>query len=269
MNFRAQRILDTANKNLTALYGEKHRPILSAEVEAVYSRNILSIQADAKTVKGSSQGYLTGILYLAPSKLSGIDICPFASKGCIDACLFSAGRGRFYLTTRQRVLKTVAYHIDQRRFVDTLKVSIRKLKTKAKNKGMIPVVRLNGTSDIAFDTKTDIIQEFSDTQFYDYTKIPQRFLFPLPKNYSLTFSLSEDNEVDARFVLSRGENVAVVFKDGILPKEYMGYPVVNGDDTDLRFLDPKGCIIGLKAKGRAKLDTSGFVKSANCFKIAA
>ena len=173
------------------------------------------------------------------------------------------------MTTRQRVDKTLAYHFNQKRFIDTVKKSIRSLLVKAKNKNMVPVVRLNGTSDIPFDKKTDILQTFSNVQFYDYTKIAQRYLFPLPQNYSLTFSLSETNEADASFVLARGENVAVVFRDGILPDTYMGYPVLDGDETDLRFLDKKSYIVGLKAKNRKKKDTTGFVKTASdCQKAA-
>lgn len=267
---RQNRMIATANQNLTKLYGALHvKPIDATDIEAVYSRNVLSIQADAKTKKGDARGYLTGILYFAPSKLSGIDVCPMASQGCIAACLFSAGRGRFYLTTRQRIVKTLAYHLNQKRFIETVKKSIRSLLVKAKNKNMVPVVRLNGTSDIAFDRKTDIMQTFPNVQFYDYTKIAQRYLFPIPANYSLTFSLSETNDADASFVLARGENVAVVFRDGILPDTYMGYPVVDGDETDLRFLDKKGCIVGLKAKGRAKKDTTGFVKTVSECKQAA
>lgn len=257
---KLEKLLQNANENLARLYGAMHTaPITAIDVEKVYSRNVLSIQADAKTKKGDARGYLTGILYFAPSKLSGIDVCPLASKGCIAACLFSAGRGRFYTTTRQRIVKTLAYHVDSVRFVATVKKSIRSLLTKAKNKNMVPVVRLNGTSDLAWDRKTDILQAFPSVQFYDYTKIPQRYLFPIPANYSLTFSLSETNESDAVFVLSRGENVAVVFKGG-LPETFLGFPVVDGDETDLRFLDKKGVVVGLKAKGQAKKDTTGFVK---------
>ena len=58
-------------------------------------------------------------------------------------------------------------------------------------------------------------------------------------------------------------NVAVVFRDKI-PKSYKGYEVIDGDDSDLRFLDKfksweTGGIVGLKAKGPAKKDKSGFV----------
>ena len=125
---------------------------------------------------------------------------------------------------------------------------------------MIPVVRLNGTSDILWELNSDIIQSFPNLQFYDYTKISKRFSFAIPANYHLTFSLSESNDNDALKVLGLGHSIAAVFRDSNLPDTFMGYPVTNGDTTDLRFLDAKGVIVGLKAKGKAKKDTSGFVR---------
>lgn len=265
MNEFNLRVLERANANLKALFGShpKYSPITLEEIEAVYARNVLSIEADAKTKKGNKKGYLTGILYLAPANLSGLEVCVSRSTGCSEACLFSAGRGKFYSVTRARMVKTLAYHFDRPRFVLTTKESIRQLIVKAENKDMTPVVRLNGTSDILWERNTDIIQSYPNIQFYDYTKVAQRFNFKLPDNYHLTFSASECNESDVLKVLSKGVSVAAVFRSPKFPKTYLGHKVVNGDNTDLRFLDPKGVIIGLKAKGKAKKDTSGFVKDNN------
>jgi len=257
-------LIDKVNESLSSQFGVKHRPITQADIESVYARQVLSIQADAKTKKGLKKGYLTGILYLAPADLSGVNICPKASQGCRAACLFSAGRGRFYSVNRARIVKTLAYHLDRARFIDTLKKSIRSLIVKAENKGLTPAVRLNGTSDILWEQVSDIIQTFPTIIFYDYTKISARLFRPIPVNYTLTFSLSESNDRDAILALSRGVNVATVFS-GPLPAQYMGRPVIDGDITDLRFLDPKdrqGLIVGLKAKGAAKEDRSGFVRQA-------
>lgn len=254
-----QDLINKANKTLTDLYGPKHSKLITLQdVNSVYDRNILSVQADAKTKKGSSEGYLTGILYLAPAKLSGLEVCPARSKGCTSACLFSAGRGRFYSVTRARIVKTLAFHLDRQRFTDTIKKSISSLKTKARNKNMIPVVRLNGTSDLPWDKFTDIIQTFNDVQFYDYTKIKSRIKDVLPTNYQLTFSLSEENIETAKLALQNKINVAAVFHE--IPNVYQGKTVIDGDKTDLRFLDEQGgYIVGLKAKGLAKKDKSGFV----------
>lgn len=266
---KMQAILDKANNNLSLLFPNKPaKPIQLDEVEAVYGRNVLGISVDAKTKKGLSRGYMTGIMYLAPAKLSGIDMCPMASSGCKAACLFSAGRGAFYSITRQRIIKTLAYHFDKPRFIESIKKSIKSVLVKAKNKHMIPVIRLNGTSDIVWEKTTDIIQSFPDVQFYDYTKIVRRFLFDIPPNYHLTFSVSESNDSDAKLVLSKGYSVAAVFRKE-LPDTLWGYAVTNGDETDLRFLDERGVIIGLKAKGKAKRDKSGFVRDFQAMAKAA
>ena len=98
---------------------------------------------------------------------------------------------------------------------------------------------------------------FPDVQFYDYTKLANRK--DLPSNYRLTFSLAEDNEVQAWAALTLGINIAVVFKNR-LPENFMGHRVINGNESDLRFLDPMGVIVGLKAKGKAKRDTTGFTR---------
>lgn len=262
-------VLYKANKNLSLLFPNKPlKPIVLEEIEAVYSRNVLGISVDAKTKKGLSKGYMTGIMYLAPSKLSGIDMCPMASDGCKAACLFSAGRGAFYSITRQRIIKTLAYHFDKPRFIESIKKSIKSVLVKAKNKGMTPVIRLNGTSDIVWEKVTDIIQSFPDVQFYDYTKIAKRFLLGIPLNYHLTFSVSESNDTEAQGVLLMGYSVAAVFRKE-LPADLWGYEVVNGDETDLRFLDKRGVVVGLKAKGKAKRDKSGFVRDFQALAKAA
>jgi hypothetical protein len=142
---------------------------------------------------------------------------------------------------------------------------IESAERKANRGGMVPVFRLNGTSDIRWETIPctrdgerfpNVMEAFPHLTFYDYTKLPNRR--NIPANYHLTFSRSESNENRLAGVVRRGLNVAVVFA-GDLPETYRGLPVVSGDDTDLRFLDPKGCIVGLTAKGEAKGDTSGFV----------
>lgn len=225
-------------------------------------KSLLSIDTNAKTVKGQRKGYLTGILYLAPDRLSGLfNACPNASNGCRQTCLYSAGRGAFNSVQKARIAKTVHYVKDREAFLSTLKDNVATVIRKAKAKKMHPVIRLNGTSDIGWE-RYSVIQAFKATRFYDYTKSFNRmsaFLDgKLPSNYSLTFSRSEANESQCIDVLKRGGNVAVVFRKS-LPKDWQGFPVINGDENDLRFLDPKGVVVGLVAKGKAKTDTTGFV----------
>lgn len=237
---------------------------------------LLGFDTNPKTVKGQGRGFLTGILYLAPSKISGFQVCPTASPGCIAACLYTAGRGGMTMTQNARIRKTKYYFEDRPSFMMELYKEIRLFVKRAAKRGMVPCIRLNGTSDIPwervpvtlpegkyyFHHDNNIMQCFPDVQFYDYTKRANRR--NLPPNYHLTFSLSETNEAIAGEWLARGGNVAVVYRHEELPRhDTIGgivRPVVNGFDTDLRFLDQTGAIVGLCAKGKARYDTTGFVR---------
>jgi len=234
-------------------------PISDEELDRVFDGKIerLLTVANTKTMKGEKKGYLTAILHLSPSDRSGFNVCPMASKGCRAACLNTAGRGRFDKTQAARRRKTHWYMARREEFIDQLAHEIERHHRAAWAKGLLACVRLNGTSDIPWETRAPgLFREFPGVQFYDYTKVPSRPL-DIP-NYHLTFSLSESNEIHARDELSRGCNVAAVFFER--PENFLGYPVVDGDESDLRFLDPPGVVVGLTAKGEAKSDTSGFVQ---------
>jgi hypothetical protein len=226
---------------------------------------LLNIDANAKTVKGQGRGYMTAILYLAPADESGYEVCPMASQGCRKACLNKAGMGAFSNVQAARITKTRLYFEDRETFMAQLMAEVRAFIRKAFKAGLIPVVRLNGTSDIPWERvpvegKPNIMAHFPTVQFYDYTKRHNRR--DLPDNYHLTFSLAEDNDSRASAAASNGANVAVVFRTDKFPATFMGMPVVDGDADDLRFLDGRGVVVGLKAKGPAKKDTSGFVRDA-------
>lgn len=221
-----------------------------------------------KTLKGEKQGYLTFILHLSPADVSGYQTCPKATEGCKAACLNTAGRGGMFkpggtnTIQEARKRKTRLFFENRDEFMSLLVDDIRRGIKYAQKKDLIPVFRLNGTSDIAFEKirvndYRNVMEMFPNVQFYDYTKVLGRK--NLPANYSLTFSRAESNELDTRLAVSGGMNVAVVFSSKTLPTTYMGREVFNGDESDLRFLDPKNVIVGLYAKGRAKKDTSGFV----------
>jgi hypothetical protein len=222
---------------------------------------LLNVDTNAKTVKGQKKGYLTGILYLAPHKESGVaNVCPNATPGCIKSCLFTAGRGEMKTVQSARVKKTILFKTNQSEFLKLLIHDIELLIKQAQRKELIPVVRLNGTSDIPFEN-LNIFDKFPDIQFYDYTKSEKRMIEFLvgnmPKNYHLTFSKSELNDNEVNNVLKMGGNVAIVFNK--VPTEYQGYKVVDADVDDLRFLDGENVICGLKSKGRGRKDKSGFV----------
>lgn len=226
---------------------------------------LLSTQ-NFKTVKGEKFGILTGILYLAPGKLSGFEVCPKRSEGCTASCLYSAGMGAFSNVQKARIQKTLFYFGDRPKFLELIKEDIKKLQKQAKKDGQKLAIRLNGTSDLNW-MQHDVFSSFPDVQFYDYTKVFNRLTKEIPSNYHLTFSKSENNDLECIQALKLGFNVAVVFdtkKGDALPASWNGFPVYDGDDTDTRFLDPKGgYVIGLRAKGQAKKDISGFVVTLN------
>ena len=213
--------------------------------------------ANPKIQKGTKMGYLSFILHLAPSTLSGRNTCPKATPGCIAACLNTAGRGGMFkrgentnVIQKARIRKTVQYFEQRDEFLADLEADIRKAIKFAEQQGLTPVFRLNGTSDLSVE-KWGIIEKFPTVQFYDYTKVLGRKVAHLP-NYHLTFSKADGNDADVAEALMQGMSVVAVYDE--IPE---GVP--SADETDLRFLDPKGIMLGLKAKGRAKKDYSGFV----------
>jgi hypothetical protein len=237
---------------------------------------LLNVDQNAKTVKGQKQGYLTAVQYMIPGDLSGYEVCPGASKACREACLNTAGRGVFSNVQKSRLKKTKYFFEDRKNFIVQLKKEISALIRKAEKKGLIPVVRLNGTSDINYmkikvdDDGNNIFQAFQKIQFYDYTKnfnmLSQSEKF---KNYHLTFSYSGENLLHSKVALERGFNVSAVFHTA-LPLTLKGteieflnkVPILDGEKSDLRFLD-KGkngpFIIGLVAKGKARKQNSSFI----------
>lgn len=228
--------------------------------------SLLSISADAKTSKGEEHGYLTGIQYLTPADLSGRELCAHRSPGCSEACLYTAGRGAFNNVQTARLRKTLMWLHERDLYWEELEKSIRSLERKSARQGLRPAVRLNGTSDILwerYEPFRELVKQFSGVRFYDYTKYPidQRPDSSLPEGYDLTFSRSETNHAEAVESIRAGRRVAVVFDkpELIVGKEWCGYEVVDGDSTDLRFLDPPQVWVSLKAKGKAKKDKTGFV----------
>lgn len=254
--------------------------------KAIFTRKLLTI-GNPKTEKGEKLGYWTAVLHLAPATLSGFQTCPAATEGCKAACLNTAGRGgiakggmvtydtlqagtRTNAVQEARIARTQFLFADRQAFLRQLKKEISAFIRKAERKGFTPAVRLNATSDIRWEAGAfhldgkSIMDHFPTVQFYDYTKLWNRR--NLPANYHLTFSLADGNTDKAIAALGNGINVAAVFRSkadvqGAIQWGFLGADVVDGDETDLRFLDPKGgVIVALYAKGNARKDTSGFVQ---------
>ena len=228
-------------------------------------KNLLSKGVtNAKTAKNDIE---TFILYLAPHKQNtkGVNVCPAASSGCVAACLYSAGRGKFSNVQSSRINKTNFYISNKSLFIKKLATEILREYTKAKKKGVKIAFRLNGTSDLDF---VYLLQKYAGLDistlkdvatFYDYTKLIGKIKKYLEHpNYFVTFSRSEINESVAIAVLNMGGNVAAVFSNN-LPNFWRGFKVIDGDKSDLEMIYNTNVVLGLKAKGDAKKDNSGFV----------
>lgn len=247
-----------------------------------------------KAIKSRDYGFLNAILYLAPHAIAGAgNLCPHASAGCKAACLgFYSGQASMVKNDadlnnvrKSRILKAQEFMRNRAAFMRAVAIDIARNNARAVAADLRLAVRLNGSSDIAFEGVALVLSVedarainkaargslnvtpgfyrslfalFPAIQFLDYTKNPLRMPRALPPNYHLTFSRSETNDAQARAVLASGGNVAAVFDK--LPASYAGVPVIDGDKHDLRFLDPKGVIVGLTPKGRkAARDASGFI----------
>jgi hypothetical protein len=226
------------------------------------SKKLLNIDNNPKTVKGQSQKVMTAILYFAPAKISGFNVCPHADD-CALTCLNTAGRGQMNSVQLGRINKTRWYFLERHTFMAQLHNEIKRHINRCKIKGFKPAFRINGMSDLKIENM-GLIETYPMAQWYDYTKNPirmKKFIAgKFPPNYHLTFSLGSSNKSDAKEILKLGGNVAVVFRNKKLPKKFMGHKVFNADKTDLRFKDPKNIIAGLYAKGKARYDNTGFVQ---------
>jgi hypothetical protein len=248
---------------------------------------LLNVDANAKTVKGQKRGYMTAVLYLSPGNLSGTELCAMSTlAGCRAACLSTAGRGGIAAgratfvapngdtlpdnaIQHARLARTAFFLSDRDGFMAQLIREIAAFVARAKRLGLIPVVRLNGTSDIRWEDipvqgKASVFALFPRVMFYDYTKIPNRRRAIGVRNYRLTFSYSHEPmfaPIVARAVTTYGASVnyAAVFAGKTLPAHFLGRDVINGDESDLRFLDKPGVVVGLIAKGKARRNPGTFV----------
>lgn len=256
-----------------------------------FSGTLIRSGNNAKTIKGDDE-YETAIMYLAPFKLAGANVCPMAEQaGCVAGCLNTAGRGRMSNVQKARIAKTKRYLADRAAFMAELVKDLEKFVRYCERKGVKPAVRLNGTSDIQWEVAhpcvrdkleaegqghtwpvkfASVFEAFPEVQFYDYTKVYKRVYRELPENYRLVLSYSEANAGYAAAVekaaIDTGSNLAVVYRTKEMRDKamlsgvtHMERRVIDGDSDDLRFLDPQGVIVGLYAKGAAKQDTTGFV----------
>ena len=232
---------------------------------------LLGVGNNAKTIKGDGSEYLTAILYMTPFKVMVdgklFNSCAMADVAkCFEPCLNTAGRGAFNNVQSARIRKAEWFYRDRDSFMRQLYEDVAKFQTYCNKRGIKPVIRLNGTTDIRWELiKIDgytLFELFPRVQWYDYTKIANRKVSHIP-NYHLTWSYSGANAEYAAHLdkaLAQGMSVAVVFRTKYDASTWRGIKVTDGDKDDLRFLDPQSSIVALYAKGKAKKDTSGFVQ---------
>jgi hypothetical protein len=261
------------------------RAFIEKQDEAYFLKTkVLTLDSHKIEVSNKGGKYRVAMVYLAQEKISGHQVCPHATESCKGICLGSHSghaslvkKGTDFNACRvARVRKTIMFFNYRELFMNKLFTELTAFCKKCEKDGILPAFRFNATSDLPFHTYTipdgskTFIEYFGEKygcQFYDYTKnihkMEQYLLGTMPKNYSLTFSYTPEKAADAFKVVALGGTAAAAFatKKAVdyTGKKMGGFNVVNGDLTDLRFLDVKGVIIGLTAKGRTwKTDTSGF-----------
>lgn len=224
---------------------------------------LLSVSTDPKTTKGGRLGFLTGVCYMTPHKspYDSFNLCQWATLLCSLACLSFSGRGRDERTESKIKLarhwrRSLWVNEDKAPFWTQLAKEVEALVAKAKKLRMTPCVRLNGTTDILWERHPEfheLCTRYQQIQWYDYTKCPIQHRLGRPANYHLTFSWSGKNDPDCREALRLGVNVATPYLATLPAEDNFGrysrkVPVINGDESDLRFLDTPGVIVGLKNK---------------------
>lgn len=223
-----------------------------------------SVNMTAKHSKAFKYNELTYSLYLSPANTSGFEVCAGRTKECTIACLHESGLNRIdqkqNKINKSRIAKTKLFFQERDYFMGWMIDEIESVRNKAKKLGYNFSVRLNNTSDLSPEIFTlgdrNILEIFEDCQFYEYSKIYRRIaLTKKYKNYDLTFSYSGNNIDECQRALNvDNTRVAVVFRNE-LPETFMDHEVINGDEYDMRYHDPKNVIVGLKFKKvRNKID---------------
>lgn len=228
---------------------------------------MLRLDGSVKVIKGNKLGYRTAILYLAPYNISGLNVCAMAALAmCHKPCLNKSGRGQMTSVQMARLRKTLFWQQYPEQALAMLHREIATLQARSERDGWVLLVRLNGTSDVKWEN-TGLIQAHPGVQFYDYTKLANRR--NVPANYDLTYSYSGVAAFlpYVKMAKDNGMRIAVVFRNRAMVEQalangekFMDMDLVDGDDTDVRHLDPQGVAVALYAKGKlAKQDQSGFI----------
>lgn len=256
-----------------SIFGQK----LFVEFEGTMQKVGKLLSTNMKLSKDKLAGYdVTGI-QLAPANIAGYEVCPSRSKGCSKACIYSSGRGRFTNTQIARIKRKLLFFQYKNTFKSQLIKEITAFVKKCIKNNVKPAIRLNVFSDLPYERIfPELFTMFPMVSYYDYTKVKSRLdKSKLPSNYHLTFSRSEDtSDNEVLEIIKAGFNVAIPFntKKHQLPKSFLGIPVIDGDMSDIRFLDNKASIVGLSVKGdndvRKSIDLcNGFIVDVNSTQV--
>jgi len=242
---------------------------------------LINVNSSTKIEKGQKLNIHTGILYLKPAdQVTTKTLCPTAQlMGCKKGCLIDSGQLGKKAGSNAATKRTIMFALNADKFRQHLKLEILQHKLEY---GDSLAIRLNGTSDIDF---SDIIASMPDQQFYDYTKVYSRVLKNKLPNYDLTFSGSANNAkslqmtaraISAGYRTVLAVNTAETKGEYKLPSKLGDIPLINMDDTDVRFKDDSNAVGVLKRKGSNKgqravdeLQDGFFFNQSNINKLAA
>lgn len=245
----------------------RKRPLVHGDTVAAKLRSSAQFRLlspfNEKTPKGEKLGYLQAILYLAPHTMGGgKSLCPHSTEACREGCLYTAGRGQTPRVHAARMRRTADFLHDRDGFLDELIGELVQMQEVAERHAMKLAIRLNGTSDVLWEREPldgqTLFDLFPHATFFDYTRTPAPHR-KVPANWRLTFSLADDPVERAVEHFRAGRNVAAVvseFAKESAPEWFAvgdtTVSVVDGDEHDLRFLDPTPALVLLKPKGRLK-----------------
>ena len=230
-----------------------------AEAAHLFKQSNRKIMGSSTKVElGQGFGYFTSVLYLAPARLSGYEVCGGRSVECTRGCL-SHQSGHLAFHQAGSIFKTWWFFTDKEEFQTAAIAELHAAMSKAKRKGFKFAVRMNGTSDIPFKKVYQWAEE-NDVQCYEYTKLKSVIVRYLDRDDMVHRTYSID-ETQASFSFAKtfcelGGNASIVIPsarkakaEAIAALQDLDLPIVDGDEHDLRFRDPVGAIAYLKAKG--------------------
>lgn len=234
---------------------------------------LLSTNAKLSKIPGSNEKFLIRGLSMAPHKMSGKNVCPWAGFCALVCVLWFAGRTVMENVRRAMIARTELFFTDRPEFLRQLYRELTALQRAADKAGATAAVRLNTASDVVWErVAPQIFRDFPRISFWDYTKAPATVRPTTPANYELVHSVSERTTwADVVAALDLGRNIVIVFNSIYKPQqgEYGALPAVvtlqgpagetieiettDGDVSDPRFLRLDGVrrAIVLRGKGGA------------------